>query len=183
VKDPENTVQKGMNVEKYSGPDDVYQTLVETAEDNWLLGLLAFAVVEQQRIDWVKHRVKATGIAPNADDIQAWYESQPESTLVRAKAEAEAALRNYGIQAVEEFDDAYRKEIAQGIVVAEIQRLGRWGPQFGISVAAGVVSSIVFSAILIFLAFFVLHGPSTNDIATKLRNQTEITSGQVGNNK
>lgn len=169
-------------MDKYSGADDIYQVLVEESEENWLLGLLAFAVVEEQRIEWVKHRTKNTG-APTATDIQTWYESQPKSTLVKARAEAEAALKSYGAQAVEEFDEAYRKEIAQGIVVAEIQKNGKWLPQFGMNVAGGVVSSIVFSAILILLAFFVLKGPSTNDIASVLKNQKESCSGQVGSNK
>ena len=170
------------NMDKYTGPDDIYQELVEESEENWLLGLLAFAVVEEQRIEWMKHRTKTKGI-PTPSDIQEWYESQPASTLVKAKAEAEAALKIFGAQAAEEFDDAYRKEIAQGIVVQEIEKLGRWWPQFGMNVVSGVVSSIVFAAILILLAFFVLKGPSTNDIATNLKLQMENINGQIGSNK
>ncbi|MDB5743465.1 MAG: hypothetical protein JWR68_1780 [Polaromonas sp.] len=170
-------------MDKYSGPDDIYQVLVEESEENWLLGLLAFAVVEEQRIEWAKHHTKISGLIPNAKDIQSWYESQPQSMLVKARAEAESVLKNYGAQAAEAFDDSYRKEIAQGIVVAEIQKLGRWLPQFGMNVAGGVVSSIVFSAILILLAFFILKGPSTNDFAAGLKQQTEIHSGQNGSNK
>ena len=45
-------------MEKYSGPDDIYQELVEESDANWLLGLLAFAVVEEQRIEWMKHRMR-----------------------------------------------------------------------------------------------------------------------------
>lgn len=170
-------------MDKYSGSDDIYQILVEESEENWLLGLLAFAVVEEQRIEWVKHHLKTTGVSPAPGDIRTWYESQPESVLVRARAEAENALKSYGAEAVEEFDDAYRKEIAQGIVVAEIQKLGRWLPQFGMNVAGGVVSSIVFAAILVVLALFVLKNPSTNDIATKLNSQMGAQNGQVGSNK
>jgi len=160
-------------MDKYTGPDDIYQELVETSEKNWLLGLVAFAVMEEQRIEWARHRTKSKG-APTALEIQDWYESQPPSALIKASAEAEAALSVYGAQAVDEFDDTYRKEIAQGIVVKEIQKLGRWLPQFGMNVVGGLVSSIVFAAILILLAFFVLRGPSTNDIATNLKQQLEI---------
>ncbi|RBB02038.1 hypothetical protein BRM50_19420, partial [Xanthomonas oryzae pv. oryzae] len=173
----------GGKMPKYSGPDDIYRELVDESDENWLLGLLAFAVIEQQRIDWAKHRLETSGSSPTAADVQAWYESQPQSAIVRAKAEAEAALSTYGAQAVEEFDDAYRKEIAQGIVVAEIQKLGRWGPQLGMNVLGGVIGSIVFTALLIIIAFFVLHEPSTNDIAQKIRQQVETKDGQVGSNK
>jgi hypothetical protein len=49
--------------------------------------------------------------------------------------------------------------------------------------SGGVVSSIVLAAILILLAFFVLKGPSTNDIATNLKLQMENINGQIGSNK
>jgi len=168
---------------KYSGPDDIYRELVDESDENWLLGLLAFAVIEEQRIEWAKHRFETSGSSPTTADVQAWYESQPQSTIVKAKAEAEAALRTYGAQAVEEFDDTYRQEIAQGIVIAEIQKLGRWVPQLGMNVLGGVIGSIVFTALLIIIAFFVLHEPSTNDIAHKLRQQVENKDGQIRSNK
>ncbi len=36
-------------MEKYSGPEDIYKELVENVpvEEDWLLGLVAFAVVEE----------------------------------------------------------------------------------------------------------------------------------------
>ena len=173
----------GGKMPKYSGSNDIYRELVEDSDENWLLGLLAFAVIEQQRIDWAQHRLETSGSSPTAADVQAWYEAQPQSAIVRAKAEAETALNNYGAEAIEEFDDAYRKEIAQGVVVAEIQKLGRWGPQLGMNVLGGVIGSIVFTAVLIIIAFFVLHEPSTNDIAQKIRQQVETKDGQVGSNK
>lgn len=171
-------------VMKYSGPDDVYRDLVENTEDHWILGLLAFAVVEQQRIDWAKHRIETNGVAPTPDEVKSWYEDQPKSAIVRARAEAETALNQFGAEAVEEFDDSYRKEISQGIVVAEIQRLGKWWPQLGTNIVGGVMGSVVFTAILIVFWFFVLGGPSTDQMALRLKLlQAEIQSGQVGNNK
>lgn len=40
---------------KYSGSPDIYRELVEDSKENWLYGLVAFAVVEEQRIEWMKH--------------------------------------------------------------------------------------------------------------------------------
>lgn len=167
---------------KYSSPDDVYRKLVDESQDNWLLGLLAFAIVEQQRIEWAKHRVEIGGPPPTTADVTAWYESQPDSTLIRAKAEAETALETFGQEAVEQFDDAYRKEIATGIVINEIQKLGKWWPQLGMNVVGGLIGSLVFTALLIVVAFFVLNEPSTNDIAQKLQQKMEIDDEQVRGN-
>lgn len=175
--------KEGLRVGKYSGADDVYRELVDESDDNWILGLLAFAVVEQQRIDWAKHRTETTGISPSALEVTKWYEDQPQSVMVRAKAEAQTALETYGAEAVEEFDDSYRKEIAQGIVVAEIQKLGKWAPQLGMNVIGGIIGSIVFTALLIVVGYFVLHEPSTNDIAMKLKQQLETQNDEVRNDK
>jgi hypothetical protein len=160
-------------MDRYCGADDVYRVLIQGSGEDWLSALLAFALVEEQRMDWMRHSIDNTGVVPTAIDIRAWYQSQPTSTLLKAKAEAEAALKTYGAQSVDAFDDTYRKEVAQGIIVAEIQKLGRWLPQFGMNVAGGLVSSLVFSVILVTLALFVMKGPSTNDIAMKLRQQME----------
>src|SRR5688572_5598906 len=74
----------GASVPKYSGADDIYRELVEESDDNWLLGLVAFAVFEEQRIEWAKHRLETRGHAPTAAEVSAWYESQPPSALTRA---------------------------------------------------------------------------------------------------
>lgn len=155
-------------MQKVSGSEDVYRELVEESDDHWLLGLLAFAVMEQQRIEWAKHLLNTTGAAPGHAEVKAWYESQPPSALLRARADAETTLKNYGEEAIEEFDDAYRKEIAQGIVIGEIQKLGRWWPQLGINIAGGVIGSIVFTAILVIVALFLLTDSSANEIAQHL---------------
>lgn len=52
----EGTIQRGghgrrNDMNDISGPQDVYKCLVEDAPEDWLLGLLAFAVLEEQRID------------------------------------------------------------------------------------------------------------------------------------
>jgi hypothetical protein len=170
-------------MDRFSTTDDVYRHLVEESDDAWILGLLAFAIVEQQRVDWAKHRNKATGVAPSPEEIRKWYEDQPPSILLRARAEAQTALENYGAEAVELFDDSYRSEIAQGIVVGEIQKLGRWGPQLGMNVVGGVIGSLVFTAALILLGFFVLNEPSVNDVTLKLQQQLENTHGPVRDHK
>ena len=40
---------------KYSGPEDVYRELVDESEEHWLYCLIAFVIVEEQKIEWIKH--------------------------------------------------------------------------------------------------------------------------------
>ncbi len=77
-----------------SSSEDVYRQLVEESDEDWLYGLVAFAVVEEQRIEWMKHFEEHNGRAPSTVDIQHWYEQQPEGVLLRAKGDSENALRN-----------------------------------------------------------------------------------------
>ena len=85
-----------------SSADDIYRELVEEAEEDWLYGLVAFAVMEERRIEWMQHRETATGSVPNADQIREWYEQQPPGALLRAKGEAESALQLYSDDVLQE---------------------------------------------------------------------------------
>lgn len=167
---------------KYSGPDDIYRDLLNEVGANWLLGMLTYAMMEQQRIEWGRHRVEITGTAPAVADTQGWYESQPRAALLRAKAEAEQALRAYGMQAVEEFNNTYREEVLRSVVITEIQKLRRWVPQLGMNILGGIISSIVFTTLLVIIAFLVFNEPSINKFAQKLRQPMEIQDGNVGRN-
>jgi hypothetical protein len=164
---------------KYTGSDYIYKELVEDSEQNWLLGLVAFAIVEEQRIEWTKHKLDTTGTRPTSVEVDDWYASQPQSVLIRAKGEAESALEAYGVEAVEEFDATYRKEIENGIVVSAIKDLKRFWPQFFINLGSGVLSSFIFAALLIWLAFLLFNEPSTSDISSKLKQKLELTDGKV----
>ena len=53
--------KEGVNVMTlFSGPVDIYEELVEKQPDDeeWLLGLVAFAVIEEQKIEWIKHQTE-----------------------------------------------------------------------------------------------------------------------------
>lgn len=45
----------------YSSSDDIYRELVEDSDESWLYGLVAYAVVEEQRIEWAKHPAANNG--------------------------------------------------------------------------------------------------------------------------
>lgn len=159
-------------MKKYCGAEDIYRELVEESEQSWLLGLVAFAVVEEQRIEWMRHHEKLHGSLPSPAEVQSWYQQQPASVLLRAKGTAENALQVYSEEVSAVIDGDYRREIEQDIIVGEIRDLKRFWPQFGVNLAGGFVSALLFALFLIIFAFFVLNDTSPVEIAKDLKQQS-----------
>ena len=53
----------------FSGPEEIYRELVEESEEDWLYGLVAFAVIEERRIEWMKHQEEHTGNPPSSNEV------------------------------------------------------------------------------------------------------------------
>ena len=92
---------------------------------------------------------------------------------MRAKGTAENALLAYSEEVSAELDTEYRKEIENGIVVAEIRELKQFWPQFGVNVAGGFASALLFAAILTVVAFLVFNDTSPVEMVKK-SNQPPI---------
>ena len=159
---------------KFAGPEDTYKELVEDSEENWLYGLVAFAVVEEQRIEWMKHYQEQNNRTPTSDEIRGWYEQQPPSVLLRAKGTAESALQAYSADVLDIAMEGQRKEIEEGIIVAEIRELQNFWPQFGVNLAGGFASALLLAALITIVAFFVLNDTSPAEIGRELRNSLEV---------
>nr|VFJ46046.1 MAG: hypothetical protein BECKFM1743A_GA0114220_100326 [Candidatus Kentron sp. FM]VFJ73065.1 MAG: hypothetical protein BECKFM1743C_GA0114222_106985 [Candidatus Kentron sp. FM]VFK06431.1 MAG: hypothetical protein BECKFM1743B_GA0114221_100178 [Candidatus Kentron sp. FM] len=153
---------------KFSTSDDIYRELVQESAESWLYGLVAFAIIEERRIDWTRHYEDTNGRPPNSDEIRSWYEQQPESELLRAKGEAENALREYSDEVIQSNIEEYGEEIKEDIIVCEIKKLGRFWPQFGVNLAGGVTSAVLFAVLLIAFAFFVLNDISPVQIGVQV---------------
>ncbi len=166
---------------RISASEDVYQQLVEDAEESWLLGLVAFAIVEEQRIEWMKHFETQNQKRPNADDIRHWYEQQPEGVLRRARGEAENALQLFADDVLQQVLEVERRDVAEGVIVSEIRLARRFWPQFGISVAGGFVSAFAFAAVLTILAFILWQDPSPVELGRGLVGEQpeEAPDGQT----
>ena len=172
-------------MERYSSEEDIYNELVQDSEENWLLGLMAFAVFEEQKIEWIKHFEKNHGKSPNADEIKNWYGNQPQSVLVRAKGIAENTLENFSAEVMETYEDEYRQAVEESIIVAEIRNASRFWPQFGVNIAGGLASAILFAALLILVAFFVLNDASPTKIVEQMKDKSEVIENgkESGNNE
>lgn len=158
---------------KYSGSPDIYRELVEDSKENWLYGLVAFAVVEEQRIEWMKHYESQKNIMPSDEEIKSWYEQQPDSVLLRAKGIAENALQNFSADVIEVANDDTRKEIQEGVIVSEIKKFGSFWPQFGVNLAGGFCSALLFAAFIIIMAYLILNDTSPVEIGKNLKPHVE----------
>jgi hypothetical protein len=164
---------------EYTGSADIYKELVEDSNENWLYGLVAFAIVEEQRIEWMRHFEECNGRAPDDNDVRNWYKQQPASVILRAKGTAENALQVYSAEVVDVALDEKRREIEEGIVITEIRESRKFWPQFGVNFIGGFASAVVFAALLILVAFFVFEDASPTQIGAQLRNNIEeIGNGQ-----
>ena len=120
---------------KVSNSNDVYKSQVAESDknweegDSWLLGLVAFAVMEEDRIEWSKHFEDNNGHAPTPDEVCHWYEQLPNGKLLAARGTASNLLKNYAQDILEEDSDEARREIETSIIVREIQVGRRFGPQ------------------------------------------------------
>lgn len=154
-----------------SSSEDVYRQLVDESEEHWLFGLVAFAIVEEQRVDWMKHYNEHNGRLPNSNEIHHWYQQQPPGVILRAKGTAENALKLYADDVLQEVMEMERREVEEGLIVSEIRQGRRFWPMFGTNVAAGFASAVLFAAVLVVLAFFVLTDASILAFVNKLDDQ------------
>ena len=145
---------------KISSSEDLYRQLVEDGEDSWLLSLLAFAIAEEQRMDWMKHTREQEGVFPDTEAIKDWYQQQPPNVMSRARGDAENVLQQYVDEVLEEVLANERREIMESAIVREIREVRRLWPQFGINVAGGLVGAFLFAAMLATLAFIIFVDPS-----------------------
>jgi hypothetical protein len=158
---------------EYRGSEDVFKELVEDSDENWLYGLVAFAIIEERRFEWMKHFKAHNQKAPTKEEVQNWYKQQPHSEIIRAKGEAESALQAYASEVIDVAIEGKNKEIEEGIVVSEIRASRRFWPQFGVNFIGGLAASVVFAALLIIFAFIVLNDTSPAEIGSQLKHNLE----------
>lgn len=161
---------------KYAGCEDIYDELVGDESNSWLFGLLAFAVVEEQKIEWIKHYLATTGSPPSNDKIQQWYEQLPPGAVLRAKGTAENALGLFSTEVIEENDKVNLQRIEESIIVGEIKELKRFWPQFGVNLAGGFISSVLFALLLVAIAIIFIKNPSPIELVGKVQQNSEVTT-------
>lgn len=146
---------------------------MEDSPDDGLVDLIAFALVEVQRIEWIKHSEAQNGTSPSEVEIQHWYRQQPPGVLDRAKVSAENALKGMYHEFIEDTIEEIVDDVEEGIIVGEIRNLRRFWPQFGVNVAGGFAAALLFAALLAILAFVILGDASPGEVGEQLRDTME----------
>lgn len=165
-----------LTTKKYVNSEDIYDELVGVESNSWLLGLLAFAVVEEQKIEWIKHHAKHNGGPPTSEEIQNWYAQLPPGAVLRAKGTAENALEVFSTEVIEVSNQETRKQIEESVIVGEIRDLKRFWPQFGVNLAGGLISSVLFALLLVAIAVIAIKDPSPINLVEKIQQDSETKS-------
>lgn len=147
-------------MERLTGSEDVYRRLVGSTEERWLYGLVSFALVEERRIEWMRHRENHDGAPPEEAEIRRWYEQQTENDLMRAEEQAEAALTIYADEILNDILKAETQKAIDRSILGEIERAGRWWRQLAINTVAGVAAAFIFALILVGVTRIVFTDPS-----------------------
>jgi hypothetical protein len=167
-------IVSALTTKKYTGCEDIYDDLVGDESNSWLFGLVAFAVVEEQKIEWIKHWTKNNGGPPSSEEIQNWYKQLPPGAVLRAKGTAQSALELFSAEVITEDDKENRKEIEEGIIVSEIRDMKRFWPQFGVNLAGGFISSVIFALLLVAITVIALKDPSPIGLMKNIQQNTEV---------
>jgi hypothetical protein len=138
------------------GPRDVFTRLVDEAEHSFELGLMAFALIENKRFDWMRHVEKYENRTPDQSEIDRWHRELPPSELRIAVDHAESMLRNSAETIMGEVLDLEVRRVRDSTLFTEIQTLRRFWPAFGVNVAGGLTSALVFAALVVLLGAYVL---------------------------
>ena len=154
-------------MERFACSEDVYRRLVQDSEEHWTYGLLAFALLEQERIEWTRNRERHGGAPPDATEIRRWYGDVHEGTLRRLEAQAASALGNYADEILKDIVESESRKTVDTIL-GEVRRIGHGWRQFWIGLAAGVASALTFAVLLAALAYVVLTDPSPIGIVNEI---------------
>lgn len=158
---------------KFTTSDQIYDSLVENSEESWILGVVAFAIIEERRIEWIKHHEANNGEPPTPEEITKWYEQLTERELVRTKDTAETELVKYSNEVVSGLSEKEIQKIQNDVIVTEVRDLKRFWPQFGVNLAGGLVSALVFAVLLATIGFVLKYETSPTEIASELQGKLE----------
>lgn len=161
---------------RFTGSIEIYDQLVQDLPGSWLLSLLTFAVVEEMKFEWMKHHAENMGRSATDEEVRGWYEALPAAALVRSQGVAESILKNHADLVQAAFSESVRKDVEHSALMGEIRQGRRFWPQFGLSVAGGIASSILFGSLLFLVAFLVLNDRSPVGIGASIVKDSAVES-------
>lgn len=98
----------------------------------------------------------------------------PPGAVLRAKGTAENALQVFSAEVIEENDQETRKQIEESIIVSEIRDMKRLWPQFGVNLAGGFISALLFALLLVAVTVIVIKDPSPVGLLENYNKNSEV---------
>lgn len=92
--------------------NDIYTKLVEETDDEKIIGIIAYAIYKQSKIEWIKKFIKENGKKPTEEDFNNFYKIiSTDTNLNGFKTQAYDFLNEY----LEVMQEEIEKEVQQKI--------------------------------------------------------------------
>ena len=149
--------------------DEAFALLVTEAEESWTLSLMAFALLEQQRVEWVDQFRSVHGREPSVEETTGWYAGRTPGDYLRVKGEAENTLSLFVEQTVEEAISEAESLWKRDAIFSHIKMYNGFFRQAGTNIVGGVIAAFVFSFVVLYQPAMILT-PSGDSQASESLN-------------
>ena len=105
---------------------------------------LSYAIFAAERYDWLYHERQKTGQFPSTQEECDWIKRLPESYFVRVEKQALDWLDVFSKDYLKDFIEESKSEAIEQSINSDIQRLGRFWPNFFNNVLGGFFATLLF---------------------------------------
>lgn len=179
--------------------DDVFQFLVEQRGvdgdgETDLIALFAYALVEQDRIQWASHRRDQGQAIVDTKDVEQWFSDKPEAYFQDKLRRGEEWFTNFARaylrdeveadreRAVQQAVGALRSDIinARDKVVNRIDSRTR-SKGWSVNIASGLISNFIFAIVIAVLFFTTINKLTFADVVGDIAKGKTEAKGQLSN--
>jgi hypothetical protein len=151
--------------------DEAFKVLVEGDERHDVYGYVAYAIMEELRVQQLRHIEGKEDETGSLRERDGWYRAQPLVMLERVQDTAEGVVDDFASGALEDTLEEHTTRISESVVVTEIARRTRKWPAFWISVAGGFVGTLLFAILLAAVGFIWTNDYSIQSLVDWMSNQ------------
>jgi hypothetical protein len=124
---------------------------VDTDGDTDAIALFAFALVEQDRIDWVEHFRTDHDAGPTTEQVVEWYRGKPESYFRDKERTAEVWYASFARWYLRDEISAEQQKAIHAVV----GDLGKFWPTFWNGNLTGITSNIFFAILVVAFVYII----------------------------
>lgn len=149
-----------------SGSEDVYRICVTDSETSWETGLMAFALLEERRMEWMVHHEEHNTSPPTVEEIKGWYAQIPFNDLLRLNSQAQDVLSVSAEDFLREILATERQKTIDDVIVREIKVAARFWRQ----ALVGIVGNFFFALLLVAFWFIFISDASPVNLGRQILN-------------